>query len=739
MSMQSYTSKTVILIICLLVASLLAAGPVSLLAATRYLPDVTAAMSKASYWSDKQAVPNETLVTYDEIRKVNQAVLNEKACNMNDLAAWSKDTYNVSERSEQLRKSAADDAEYCYKTYKEGGLNARYDADGKEFASQQDAWDRLYSRLINNCVDPGTAETKRTLYAICTRRTEIRTFPEATPLLDDADKADPDFDVQYLSAVSVGEPLIARGVSSDTRYYHVQTGYLSGWIPAEDIAICEDKNEWLAAWQYAPEETLVVYDDRIYTEESNFSPQVSKRMLTMGTRLKLADRKDWEGRINNRSAYNNYVVWMPVRQNDGSYAAQLSLISEHCKVHEGFLPLTASNLAMVMLNQLGDAYGWGGMLSTQDCSGYVRDVYRCFGLEMARNTSWQAAEPVKKYNLAGKSDQEKAEIIKSLPLGTELLFSGHAMLYLGNDNNKLYVISSVSNLAVDGQKYRVRGAVINTLDITRANGSSWLSNLHTAVIPYYNAKAESISGAVVKDISDQVYNGQGLTPKPEVSLNGKTLKENVHYTLAYSDNTAVGNAAVSITGMGNYEGTISKTFKIKEGTANVSMSLAKNVYTYSGKVIQPAVTVMVGNRRLAASEYTVTYQAGRKNVGVYKVSVQLKNGYAGSASATFRIIPKGTSITKLSRGKRSFVVRWKKQTTKMASKLITGYQIQYATNKSFTNGRETVTIKGYKKYSRKLKDLRTKKKYFVRVRTYMTLNKKNYYSAWSKTRTVVTK
>ncbi len=717
---------SVFTLLCLLVTAIM--SPVPLQASAKYLPNVTAAMSKPAYWSDKAVTPNETLVTLEEIRKVNQDIISGKGTGVWDMSTWSKDTYNGEERNENLKKAAQENAQDCIDS---GAFYLNGDR-----LSESEAMEKIYSPLIENCIDPDATGSMPTGYAICTTRTTLRAFPADTPLQDDPE--DPDFDYLYLTAVAVGEPLIIRGKSADGLYYCADTSYLSGWVPASDIAFCKDRAEWLSAWNFDDEKILVVYDDKITTEDSNYTPETANRKLPMGTRLKLADRNDWEGKINNRYAYNNYVVWMPVRQPDGSFESKLALISEHCQVSEGYLPLTTANLAKVMFNQLGNVYGWGGMLSSQDCSGYVRAVYSCFGLNLGRNTSHQAVQPVKKFDLKGKTDEEKAAIIKSLPLGAELLFNGHAMLYLGCEGDKLYVISSVSNLVADGIKYRVRGAVINTLDITRPNKKTWLSELHTAEIPYYYADAKDLSKAAVKDIPDVTYTGKKQQPVPEVSLNGTALKENVHYTVSYADNINQGAASAVITGMGNYKGTVTKKFQIKAMGKNVTVHLNKNVYTYSGKAIKPKVTVTAGTETLAPSLYSVTYAAGRKKVGSYKVTVKLKKGYTGTASAVFKIIPKGTSIKKIARGRQAFTAMWGRQAKKMSSKRITGYQLQYATNKKFTNGRETVTIKKYNRTSRKITQLRKKKKYYVRVRTFMTVGKKKYYSAWSKVKTVVT-
>ncbi|MBR1763701.1 MAG: fibronectin type III domain-containing protein, partial [Eubacterium sp.] len=81
-----------------------------------------------------------------------------------------------------------------------------------------------------------------------------------------------------------------------------------------------------------------------------------------------------------------------------------------------------------------------------------------------------------------------------------------------------------------------------------------------------------------------------------------------------------------------------------------------------------------------------------------------------------------------------FTAKWSKQATQT-----TGYQIQYATNSKFTKNKKTVTVKGTKTTSKTVSKLKAKKKYYVRVRTYKTVNGKKYYSGWSKAKTVTTK
>lgn len=170
-----------------------------------------------------------------------------------------------------------------------------------------------------------------------------------------------------------------------------------------------------------------------------------------------------------------------------------------------------------------------------------------------------------------------------------------------------------------------------------------------------------------------------------------------------------------------------------------SIKLSGTSYKYAAKVIKPSVTVRdeEGNI-LDSSNYTVAYSGSCKSVGKYTVKVTMCGEYSGTASASFKIIPKNTSFKLKSKTRKGFAVSWSKMTTKMASSRITGYQIQVCKKKSFS-GAKTYKIKGYSKTSYKLKSLKKKTKYYVRIRTYMTTGGSTYYSSWSSAKSITTK
>ena len=110
-----------------------------------------------------------------------------------------------------------------------------------------------------------------------------------------------------------------------------------------------------------------------------------------------------------------------------------------------------------------------------------------------------------------------------------------------------------------------------------------------------------------------------------------------------------------------------------------------------------------------------------------------KNYYSPwSATLNSPTSPAGTSISKVSGAKKAFTAQWKKQSN------ATGYQIQYSTNAKFSKAK-VVTIKSNKTLKYTLNKLSAKKTYYVRIRTYKTISKVNYFSTWSKTYKVKTK
>lgn len=91
---------------------------------------------------------------------------------------------------------------------------------------------------------------------------------------------------------------------------------------------------------------------------------------------------------------------------------------------------------------------------------------------------------------------------------------------------------------------------------------------------------------------------------------------------------------------------------------------------------------------------------------------------------------------KVSKGKKSFTAKWKKQSKKNQKKF-NGYQIRYSLKSDMSGAKTTTASKSSK--SKKIKKLQAKKKYYVQVRTYTKANGNTFYSNWSSKKSVTTK
>lgn len=172
-----------------------------------------------------------------------------------------------------------------------------------------------------------------------------------------------------------------------------------------------------------------------------------------------------------------------------------------------------------------------------------------------------------------------------------------------------------------------------------------------------------------------------------------------------------------------------------------TVQLSKISYAYNGKVQKPSVTIRdsQGNTLKNNTDYTISLPKGMKKAGRYTVTVTLKGNYKGTVKKIFDIVPKGTSIAKVTAKKKGFTVKWKKQSSQT-----TGYEIAYSTSRKFAKkDTKTATVKKNKTTSKSISKLKAKKKYYVRVRTYKTVKSNGktvkLYSGWSKVKTVKTK
>ena len=164
----------------------------------------------------------------------------------------------------------------------------------------------------------------------------------------------------------------------------------------------------------------------------------------------------------------------------------------------------------------------------------------------------------------------------------------------------------------------------------------------------------SLKNADVGDIAPVDYDGTAKTPKPTVTFNGITLKEDTDYTLSYSNNTNVGNATITITAKADSEyftDSTEKTFKINAIHIDTNTKIkvaAIPDQVYNAQPQEPAVTVKFGDKTLVkGTDYTVNY-ANNTNVSggtLASATITGIGNFTGEKQATFKINPANLNLS----------------------------------------------------------------------------------------------
>ncbi len=310
---------------------------------------------------------------------------------------------------------------------------------------------------------------------------------------------------------------------------------------------------------------------------------------------------------------------------------------------------------------------------------------------------------------AGKTDGSHCSVCNTvIKVQTVINATGH--------KSSAWITDKAASIGVKGSKHRECTVCKKVLE--------------TAEIPALSRISIS-KASVTLSTSTYAYDGKAKKPGVTVKLNGKTLKNGTDYTVSYSNNTKVGTATVKITGKGNYTGSVSKTYSIKNDFKKATVS-GISTKAFTGKNITQSITVKYNGKTLKnGTDYTVSYSSN-KNIGTATVKITGKGSYTGTITKTFKINPAKQEIQKLTAKSKAFFVDWAQKGS------ASGYEIQYATNSKFTSAKK-VTITNNKTDKTTVSKLSGKKKYYVRVRSYTTVKGTKYYGAWSSVKNVTTK
>lgn len=127
----------------------------------------------------------------------------------------------------------------------------------------------------------------------------------------------------------------------------------------------------------------------------------------------------------------------------------------------------------------------------------------------------------------------------------------------------------------------------NTVPVNAGSYTASLSCGGATATLSYEIKPATMGLWSISPIADQTYTGSAITPAVEVSGGS----EGTDYTVTYENNVHAGTARVIVTGKGNYSGSLESSFVIKPAAIQITATLAKDSYAYTGSPIEPEITV----------------------------------------------------------------------------------------------------------------------------------------------------
>ena len=239
----------------------------------------------------------------------------------------------------------------------------------------------------------------------------------------------------------------------------------------------------------------------------------------------------------------------------------------------------------------------------------------------------------------------------------------------------------------------------------------------------------------VVTVPSVTYTGKAQKPAVKVTVSGKALSTD-DYSVAYSNNKNAGTAKVVITGKGNYTGTVEGTFVIKKAAQTIQK---QTVYAYGKYVMVKAsakgkLTYTSSDKKVATVNKKSGFVTAKKpgKVQIKVTAAATANYKKGTGTITLIVVPATPTVQKVAAYKtKAIKVSYKKASG------ASGYQITYATNKSFKNAK-SVSVSS-KKTSAVIKNLKKGRNYYVKIRSYKKIGGKKYYSVYSKVKTVKTK
>ena len=271
-----------------------------------------------------------------------------------------------------------------------------------------------------------------------------------------------------------------------------------------------------------------------------------------------------------------------------------------------------------------------------DASGYVLQKNKDYTVSYRNNRDAGEAEILVKGKGVYTGSLLLTFRIEPVSLDTALVSGCKDTVYTGKPAVVKPVVKLGKTTLKAGKDYTV--SVENAVDAGAAvcviTGTG---NYKGEVRVNFTVKPQSLKSCRLDNPGTCPFDGTPVRPAVRVTCGKKVLKQYTDYTVAYENNTATGKGKVVVTGTGNYEGSIEKTFLIRGSILTAEISGVETAVTYTGKAVTFPVTVTrAGTVLKAGKDYSITYKKN-KDAGEASLVITGKGSYTGEIVKNFTI------------------------------------------------------------------------------------------------------
>ena len=403
------------------------------------IPGIPDEVNFADYWIRSIPNPDDFILTTEEIEKFNSE---------NPV----KDTViiDITEMSENCE--GVDIRRYLAE-------NARYFTESDYYVTGKIPLEKSEMHRIIALMDTSSVPDVISLrLGIVLNRTMGKLWPTVIPLFEEV--GDNEFDQGVAAAVDMGEPVALLHTSKDGLWSFVQTSGFICWIPSSTVAFGDRE----IVREFVDSMPPLVATAHIVSVYGAPEEKTAIGSIQMGSHLPV------------RTAGKDFCeVLVPGRGRNGELTAHIGYVRRSSDVSIGYLPYTFRNVFRQCFVLFNRRYGWGGMYEERDCSGYIKDVFRCFNIQLPRNSTGQSKASKAVVPLEGLDPEPISELLGTLPGGISLLYMpGHIMIYLGEIDGRLYAIHDFwawRTPSQEGKDIVHRAARVAVTDLMLGKGS----------------------------------------------------------------------------------------------------------------------------------------------------------------------------------------------------------------------------------------------------------------------------